>query len=130
MSCGPAGCFAAGDPQLARQRAGVRAFLHDVSPERLADAVQVVDELTSNAARHGSPPIRLQLTRRETGRILRVTVYDGSPQLPRLDPAASPGALHLGMRMIDALCTIWGVVRGAEGKLVWAELPLTERASP
>ena len=130
LSCGPGGCFAlvAGYPQLAQLRAGVQAFLQGISPDRMADAVQVVDELASNAARHGSPPVRLQLTRRHDGRTLWVTVSDGSPELPALVTAAPPVAMrwHLGMRMVDALCTVWGATPSAEGKTVRAELPLAE----
>ncbi|MPY81403.1 MAG: ATP-binding protein [Actinophytocola sp.] len=130
LSCGPAGCFAlvAGWPQLARLRAGVAAFLHGVASDRIADAVQVVDELASNAAQHGRPPIRLHLTRRDDGRTLRITVSDGSPQPPELVAVASAAAppKHLGMRIVDALCTVWGAAPSAEGKTVWAELPLAE----
>lgn len=132
LSCGPAECFAlvVGYPQFARLRAGVRAFLQDASPDRMADAVQVVDELASNAAQHGRPPIQLQLTRRDDGGTLWVAVYDGSPQPPQLVPAGVSVALpwHLGMRITNALSTAWGVVREAEGKTVWAKLPLAEQA--
>lgn len=128
LSCGSTECFAlvAGYPQLARLRAGVRAFLQDIAPDRMEDALQVVDELASNATRHGRPPIQLHLTRRDHGRTLWITMYDSSPQLPELVSAASPVALslHLGMWMIDALCSAWGVERAGEGKAVWAELPL------
>jgi len=133
LSCGPEGCFApvASWPQLGSLRAGVRAFLHGVAPDRMADALQVVDELASNAARHGRPPIRLQLSRRDDGRTLWVTVSDGSPQPPELVAVPSPAVMprHLGMRMVDALCTAWGVVPGENGKTVWAELSLAEQGS-
>ncbi|GAA5115916.1 ATP-binding protein [Haloechinothrix salitolerans] len=132
LSCGPEGCFApvAGWPQLGQVRAGVRAFLHGVAPDRVADAIQVVDELTSNAARHGRPPIRLHLSRHDNGQTLLVTVSDGSPQPPEPVAVASPAAMpkHFGMRMVDALSTVWGVLTSADGKMVWAELPLAEQA--
>lgn len=133
LSCGPEGCLApvAGWPQLGQVRAGVRAFLHGVAPDRMADALQVVDELTSNAARHGRPPIRLHLSRRDNGQTLWITVSDGSRQPPEPVVIASPGARrkHFGMRLVDALCTAWGATPDANGKTVWAELSLAEQGS-
>ncbi|MFC3453470.1 ATP-binding protein [Amycolatopsis speibonae] len=49
--------------ELARVRAWVRAELRDVAEAALADTILVLDEVVSNALRHGKPPLRVRLLR-------------------------------------------------------------------
>ncbi len=81
----------------------------------------VVDELVSNARRHGGSPCVLRLSLDETRRFLFVYVDDTSAG----DSASwSAGA---GLSLVDALTVTWGVHRRAGGKAVWAVLPLGVR---
>lgn len=80
----------------------------------------VVTELVSNAAEHGSAPVRLAVELR--GDAVRVEVYDGSPELPRRradDPERTRGR---GLQLVDGLSGGWGWTPAPPGKVVWAEV--------
>lgn len=106
--------------ELSRVRQWARKLLADFGEDMLIDALAIVDELTSNALRHGSAPYRIAL-QRTRGR-LRVEVADGStePAAPRT-PGADGGR---GLLLIEAYSLDWGQERHADGKVVWAELDL------
>ncbi|MDT8915248.1 ATP-binding protein [Amycolatopsis sp. PS_44_ISF1] len=105
---------------LRRVRSWVRANLADVDGDALSDAVQVVDELTTNALSHGSPPQRLRLLRRP-GRV-RVEVDDSGPAQARpREPSTTGGR---GLLLVAAISDDWGQYATPTGKTVWAELPL------
>lgn len=93
-------------------------------PERVDDAVMVVDELASNAYRHGGGLTALRLTRTAQGRCVRVEVDDGIQARPILN--RSPGRTGgYGLHLVDAVATAWGALVHPWGKTVWAEVPLT-----
>ncbi|WP_254896738.1 ATP-binding protein [Amycolatopsis sp. Hca4] len=50
--------------ELARVRAWAGRLLQDLPEVQRADALLVVDELTSNALRHGKPPRQVRLLRK------------------------------------------------------------------
>ncbi len=104
--------------ELARVRAWARAELRDATEEDLMDTILVLDELTSNAVRHGNPPRQVRLLRRP-GR-LRIEVDDSgkTPATPR--PPSETGGR--GLALIDACATVWGQECREDGKTVWAEL--------
>ncbi len=108
--------------ELARVRAWARAELRDVAEEDLTDTILVLDELVSNAVRHGKPPQRVRLLR-QPGR-LRIEVDDSgtTPATPR--PPSETGGR--GLALIDACSTGWGQEHREDGKTVWAELSLTQ----
>lgn len=85
-------------------------------------AVLVIDELTSNALRHGTQPSALQVTD-EPGRWL-VVVSDAAPG-HRPTPAVGRPAEHggHGLRVIADLTVEHGVQYEDDHKLVWASLP-------
>lgn len=133
LVCGSDQCLAVGPtprwPRLARLRWSVRRFLGEASYPQSADAMLVIDELASNAIRHGARPIRLTVRPQENRRRLSVQVFDASPQQPRLAPHARGEAGGLGLRLVEALSTAWGVLSaddGEPGKTVWAEVPLPD----
>lgn len=85
-------------------------------------AVLVIDELTSNALRHGTPPSALEVTD-EPGRWL-VVVSDAAPGQQPI-PAVGRPAEHggHGLHVIADLTVEHGVQYGDDHKLVWASLP-------
>jgi two-component sensor histidine kinase len=76
-------------------------------------------ELFSNAVRHGSGEILLVVGR--DGPHLRVEVHDDSPDLPRVVEADLVAEGGMGLRLIRAMATEWGVDErvGRPGKCVW-----------
>jgi anti-sigma regulatory factor (Ser/Thr protein kinase) len=99
-------------------------YLAEADPLCREDALLAITELASNAAEHGGTPIQLRVQQHEHGQRLRVEVADASPQQPRLDASATGDTGGLGLRLVEALCTAWGVVAGQTRKTVWADLPL------
>ncbi|GAB1511010.1 ATP-binding protein [Actinophytocola sp. KF-1] len=81
----------------------------------------VVDELVSNARRHGRSPCVLRMSLDDTGRSLFVYVEDSAARDTSSWPAGA------GLALVDGLVTAWGVLRRAGGKTVWAALPLGVR---
>lgn len=84
-----------------------------------ADAVQIADELASNALRHGSAPRTCTITL-SAGPRLRIEVADASPIDPRVRPADETGGL--GLVLVDQMSAAWGVIHRGNHKIVWAEL--------
>ncbi|EMD25923.1 ATP-binding protein [Amycolatopsis azurea] len=107
--------------ELARVRAWARAELGDVTEAGLTDVILVLDELVSNALRHGERARQVRLLRRP-GR-LRIEVDDAgrTPATPR--PPSETGGR--GLSLIDACAAAWGQDLREDGKTVWAELDLT-----
>ncbi len=112
--------------ELATVRAWAEKLLQDLPEDQRVDALMVVDELTSNALRHGKPPRQVRLLRKRDW--LSVEVDDGC-----IDPACarppSPDGGH-GLKLVAAMSVSWGQWQRPTGKTVWAELDLTRAASP
>jgi two-component sensor histidine kinase len=110
----------------------VRGLLSGRSGVLVDDAVQVVDELVSNASRHGHAPRRCRIELLDDGRRLRIEVDDAAPGLPRPRPPDDTGGR--GLILVDEMATAWGVQRHARYKTVWAEVDLVgrrgDRATP
>jgi len=102
----------------------IRGLLAGLGGIRVEDAVLVVDELISNAHRHGSAPRACRLTLSNHGRPRRllVEVDDASPNQPRMRTPDRTGGR--GMILIDRLASFWGVHNHPDHKTVWAELAL------
>ena len=77
------------------------------------DVADVVVELVHNAVVHAGTSSRLRLVLDRTG--FRVSVRDRRPG------TFSPGS---GLRAVAGLSRSWGVLHFADGKAVWAHLPL------
>jgi two-component sensor histidine kinase len=112
--------------ELARLRARLRSTLtgsaiverpeHDHWSERL---VLIADELTSNALRHGGPPVATSLSSGRDQWLL--TVRDSSLQVPPL-PAKGrdPGLGGFGLYLVADLSARHGWAQERGAKTVWA----------
>lgn len=92
-------------------------------PPAVEDAVEravlVVDELTSNALRHGSAPSSLHIG--DDGGRWTVVVTDGAPERAPTPAGERPaGQGGYGLHVIADLTTGHGVHHEPERKLVWA----------
>ncbi|WP_051164759.1 ATP-binding protein [Nocardia testacea] len=119
---GPGGMVVEVDLEMA-PAAQVRAEVHHlVGPcpgIEVCDAVQVSDELVSNACRHARSPRTCRLMIDGRGRF-RVEVDDASPAPARVrDPDHTGGR---GLLLVAQLATRWGTDYRDGGKTVWAEL--------
>ncbi|WP_236809027.1 ATP-binding protein [Amycolatopsis albispora] len=111
-----------GDPaELVRVRRWARTVLAGLEPALLGDVVGALDELASNAIRHGSAPRRVLL--RRSPELLRIEVSDSSPAPAAYRAPGNDGGR--GLRMVDAYATSWGQAAHEGGKTVWAEVTLS-----
>lgn len=117
-----------GVDQLAGIRAELRTRLdgivggpeaHSAAGERLLLAVE---ELTSNALRHGQAPVRTEVTVTDTGWLLAVTDQAGDrPPVQAVD--RDPALGGLGLQLTAMLSSAHGWVTDDSCKHVWAYLP-------
>ena len=109
--------------ELPRVRAEVRRCLEAGGPADLRDRLLLVlDEMASNALRHGGG--RVQAAVRRTGDAFLVAVSDGdssTPPTPAVDRDPSEGGL--GLHLIAELSTAHGWYVHGDAKTVWAVLP-------
>lgn len=110
---------------LAGMRAALRLQLEARGYDS-RDALLCATELITNAAEHGSSPVRARIEL--AGRTVRIEVSDTERQLPRLRTPGPDGGF--GLRIVEALTARWGTAPAAWGKTTWAELALTDAASP
>lgn len=94
----------------------------DLDEAVLQRAVQVVNELVTNAVEHsvGQHTLRLVLDARGLG----VAVDDSTPAEHDLRARA-----RLGLAVVEELSDAWGVAPSRKGKSVWALLRLSEEES-
>jgi len=78
----------------------------------------VLRELVTNACSHAEPPIQVRLSMPRTGRVVRIEVQDAALS------SASGWPMGKGLRLVRGLCPDWGIEHLADGKIVWAELPV------
>ena len=115
---------------LGSVRRQVRAFLQDslspaVDAERAEDvvdnAILVIDELTSNAVRHGTAPSRLDVCDEPDHWIVIAT--DSAPDRPPTPARDRPaGAGGYGLYLVGDLTDAHGVHYETDRKMVWARL--------
>lgn len=114
-----------GLPDLARIRREFRAHIAASAPEptenALVEMVSVLDELASNALRHGHPPVAVEVREADDG--LLVLVSDAGSEPPRPDAARDPILGGMGLGMVAACAVTVGWHHGPAHKTVWALLP-------
>lgn len=111
---------------------GARGFVSDrLTVIRRADLVEVaelaVSELATNVVLHARTDFGVEVTPLGDDRV-RVSVTDGSPSVPVVQPATAGAALGRGLRLVEELSDAWGVERidnedpTGPGKVVWFEV--------
>jgi serine phosphatase RsbU (regulator of sigma subunit)/anti-sigma regulatory factor (Ser/Thr protein kinase) len=114
--------------EVARVRDLATCKLADWDLEECAFSAElVVSELVTNAIRYGSAPVRLRLIRQDT---LTCEVSDGSNTAPHLRRARMFDEGGRGLFIVAQLAERWGTRQRADGKTIWAELPLQDWNAP
>jgi anti-sigma regulatory factor (Ser/Thr protein kinase) len=85
------------------------------------DVVLVASELVTNAVRHGAGRVVARLTIRRSH--VELSVSDGGTGEPRVGRGDAGAVGGLGLQIVERLASRWGVIRGPDGKTVWAVLP-------
>ncbi|MEV3959666.1 ATP-binding protein [Nocardia sp. NPDC050193] len=99
-------------------RAEVRRLVRECAGIEVCDAVQVSDELVSNACRHARSPRTCRLMAERRG-WFRIEVDDASPTPARIRRPDQTGGR--GLWLVAQLATRWGTDDRDGGKTVWAE---------
>ncbi|ROP34911.1 ATP-binding protein [Saccharothrix texasensis] len=112
---------------LAQIRQWLATVLAELAEDVLQDLMLICTELVSNAYDHARAPRQLRVRRSRDSDSLLIEVDDGSPELLPVAGASRLGAFRgRGLVMVDHLSQRrWGTHLAAEGKTVWAELPLS-----
>ncbi|MFD8254325.1 SpoIIE family protein phosphatase [Streptomyces werraensis] len=82
----------------------------------------LVSELVTNAIRHASGRVRLRLIRERT---LVCEVLDGGASAPHLRHPRAMDEGGRGLLLVSQLAKRWGTRFVPDGKIIWAEQPLT-----
>ncbi|CAL9387434.1 hypothetical protein SUDANB176_01187 [Streptomyces sp. enrichment culture] len=82
----------------------------------------IVSELVTNAIRHAVGPVRLRLIHE---RSLVCEVFDGGTTTPRVRHPRATDEGGRGLLLVSQLAQRWGTRFVAEGKIIWAEQPLS-----
>ena len=110
------------DPRASRvARDTLRSALTVAGQDALVDvATLLASEVVGNAYRHTSGNALIRM--RSAGGLLRVSVWDAEPGLPRhLD--VDEGSTHgRGLMLLDACADRWGVRSLGRAKSVWFEV--------
>jgi signal transduction histidine kinase len=104
--------------ELAKVRHWVRTVLGGLPANVVSTAVMVVDELTSNALRHGRAPYHVRLL--PGAAKLRIEVDDGGVESARRRAPSDQGGR--GLLLVERCAAAWGQLRRPSGKTLWAEL--------
>ncbi|QNP61841.1 SpoIIE family protein phosphatase/ATP-binding protein [Streptomyces genisteinicus] len=112
------------DPAAVREvRAAVSRKLAEWDlQEAVFTAELILSELVTNAIRYAAGPIRVRLIR---DRALICEVSDRSSTSPHLRQAAGTDEGGRGLFLVAQFADRWGTRYTGNGKVIWAELPLT-----
>ena len=116
-----------GDPtSAATARHFVTRALHSWRLSSLAqgDVELLTSELVGNAIRHGESPFTVIVE--YLGDVVRVSVGDGSPALPRRLQPGPDATGGRGIQIVHDVAEAWGATQTKDGKRVWFQLPVPE----
>ncbi|MFB7184172.1 ATP-binding protein [Streptomyces sp. NPDC056230] len=123
--------FLAEPEEVAALRRVMRLHLRLWGLSDVADAAEIcVSELVANVIRHVGAGTPSTLVVEMNGTHLRVALRDPDTRaLPTLLSAGPGDESGRGLAMLDAVSERWGVILGADSKLVWCDLA-TQLDSP
>ena len=115
--------------ELSALRRRLRTALDDAVLPRGSDdgerLLLVVEELLSNALRHGRAPVHLALSAPDLGWLVAVSdTAPDSPPMPALDRDPSDGGM--GLSLVARICRVHGWEIDGDRKIVWARVPYLE----
>ncbi|MGV9255642.1 ATP-binding protein [Streptomyces sp. NPDC003697] len=114
--------------RIADARHAVRAFLlqagHTGDQRVAQDAQLIVSELVTNTIRHAPGPSGLQLRLTPGDRTLSITVWDTSPELPRIQAPEAQRIGGHGLHLVNTLSDRLEAAALDGGKRVTATLSL------
>jgi hypothetical protein len=114
--------LAGGVESVSEARAWVRDRLCTWGLGVLAEPAELLaSELVTNALRHASGPIELQVLLLDE--IVNLAVRDAEAPLPRLRRVADSDEGGRGLQLVALLSSRWGARPTAAGKVVWCDLP-------
>ncbi|WP_052711060.1 ATP-binding protein [Pseudofrankia sp. DC12] len=90
----------------------------------IGDVKLLAGELLTNAVLHGRPPVDLRVVTQPG--CLRLEVADTSPVPPLRARGGADTMTGRGIALVAALAARWGTLTNGHGKVVWAELDLSE----
>jgi signal transduction histidine kinase len=111
--------------ELAKVRQWVRTVLGGFPASVVSTAVMVVDELTSNALRHGRAPYEVRLL--PGAAKVRIEVDDSGGEPARRRAPSDQGGR--GLLLVERCAAAWGQLRRPSGKTLWAELTTDQDAA-
>lgn len=116
--------FPAEPAEVGAVRRAMRLCLRRWGLSSVADAAETcVSELVANVIRHVGEGTPSTLVVRMNGTHVRVALRDPATQaLPTLVHAGPDNESGRGMAMLEAVSDRWGVLLGADSKLVWCDL--------
>lgn len=107
--------------QVAVARAEVRKVLEAWGLRQVADSAElVVSELVTNAVRHATGPIELQVLLLDE--LVSFSVADAKTPLPRLRRTSFDDEGGRGLQLVSLLSHRWGARATPTGKVVWCDL--------
>lgn len=110
-------------PPVRRARRWITENVPELDKPTLLDLLLIADALLTNAFEHATAPRRLRLSHRSGGHVLRVEVYDASPELlPVLGKPGGRGLRDRGLLLVNRLASRWGVDPHRSFKTVWGEV--------
>jgi DNA-binding NarL/FixJ family response regulator len=80
----------------------------------------LVSELVTNSIIHAHSDVEVTVS--VSSELVRVAVFDSSPEPPTRSAAGPDGASGRGLLMLDALSSAWGIEFAPGGKSVWFEV--------
>lgn len=98
---------------------------HRVERESIDTVVLIVGELLANAIRHAATgPEGLRVSWEFEREAVRIEVADEDPETPAPRVPQLTETSGRGLTIVDALSYEWGYERLANGKRVWARIPV------
>ena len=117
----PSRSFPAEAASVPTARRFVRGTLAELGLTAAWDAAELlVSEVVTNAVLHARTEFSVEVER--DGDLVRISVHDRSPAVPRPRSYGPESTTGRGMRLVATFAGAWGVDRRDGGKVVWFEV--------